>query len=340
MNTQKLLIMARKIIGEAKTGVYIGNLAYHLMTGPTKAKQEDIQRVYFLLLREGYEEKDNCLHPPGTLDQEYKQLKKLVLEDDDLDNIDLKILEEIRALGVEASIERVIGWVISRNIEYTENGIRERISRMLRKGVIQETSTRLRIKPSLLGSGEDDGTITSQYRMIRAPETAQNVEKRILDTMVDYHNTIVNDILETVSKETKIGKEDCRRLLESIQEIGDHDITPNPPRTPKDIYNNLKASIIEYDKIREEIMENGEGTIYEIASRLSKKSLICKRNWMWALRRYARIGWIKMEDGIITIPPKHRTPIKRTHDKKGQEKILKHEKEALKSLKKIGRSGG
>lgn len=64
MNTQKLLIIARKIIGEAKTGVYIGNLAYHLITGPTKAKQEDIQRVYFLLLREGYEEKDNCLHPP------------------------------------------------------------------------------------------------------------------------------------------------------------------------------------------------------------------------------------------------------------------------------------
>lgn len=87
-------------------------------------------------------------------------------------------------------------------------------------------------------------------------------------------------------------------------------------------------------------MENGEGTIYEIASRLSQKGLICKRNWMWALRRYARIGWVKMEDGIITIPQKHRTPTKRTHDKKGQEKILKHEKEALKSLKKNSTTGG
>ncbi len=103
-----ILHRAKQMINE-KPGIYPGNLHYWLLR---EYKKVDMEKIMNLLALEGYEEKKGLLYPPGTVEEEYKLLKRFYIKKETITEEDFKIL--VRAWELEGEdVERIISKALS-----------------------------------------------------------------------------------------------------------------------------------------------------------------------------------------------------------------------------------
>lgn len=126
---------AKQLISK-RPGIYVGDLIYHLRAELDSLSVYNIDQVFFELVKDGYEFRGSSFYPPKIVGPLYKQLKKVTILTEGLNEMDFEIFLSIWELKEKATLSNITGRVIFQNVTYSEREVKYRIGLLFKERFI------------------------------------------------------------------------------------------------------------------------------------------------------------------------------------------------------------